>query len=254
MSKNLPALIISGITISQDAEGRFSLNDLHKAAGGESRHEPWRFLDLDATKGLIDAISNSLEMVNKNPVSIRVDRYGGSSVVKELVYRYAMWVSPAFELKVIRAYDALATGASSIGVSVEQLLEQALPVLLKESESRMMQQLSIAIAANRDEFDVRLREVIAGGGVSMRRGKTAGVLWKEHGLPPLNGAAPWFSNRLCELNCQVEGGGCSESGATKAKLFDPDKVAAAMKGGLKGVCKQYVQQRGGQAHLFPRSA
>jgi hypothetical protein len=33
-------LAISGITIHQDSEGRYSLTDLHKVAGGEPKHQP----------------------------------------------------------------------------------------------------------------------------------------------------------------------------------------------------------------------
>lgn len=97
-------LILDNTTIKTDSEGRYCLNDLHKAAGGERRHEPLNWRNTDTFKGLVGELSTT-----GNPVVSVPGRYGGTFVVKELVYAYAMWISPAFHLKVIRTFDQLQT-------------------------------------------------------------------------------------------------------------------------------------------------
>lgn len=99
-------IVIDTTTIRQDKDGRFNLNDLHQAAGGERRHDTREFLSRESTKELIMELDR--EMTGKSVNTLR-GRYGGTFVVKELVYAYAMWISPQFNLKVIRAYDRLAT-------------------------------------------------------------------------------------------------------------------------------------------------
>lgn len=103
------SIIISDISIRQDAESRYSLNDLHKAAGSESRHAPSQWLRLDQVNELIHAILN-MQICTIKPVDSHKGRYGGTYVCKELVYAYATWISAEFFLKVISAYDALVSG------------------------------------------------------------------------------------------------------------------------------------------------
>ena len=44
---------ICNTQIRQDEAGRYCLNDLHRAAGGEKRHQPSYFLENQQTKALI---------------------------------------------------------------------------------------------------------------------------------------------------------------------------------------------------------
>jgi phage antirepressor YoqD-like protein len=101
------ALTVAGIHVRQDEAGRFCLNDLHRASGGENRHRPSLWTANRQTAELIS------ELQAEAGIPALVSEHGGVTpgtyVVKELVYAYAMWISPAFNLRVIRAYDAMVT-------------------------------------------------------------------------------------------------------------------------------------------------
>lgn len=121
---NETALTIAGCAIGRDDEGRYSLNDLHQAAGGHLKHRPKYWLENKQTQELIDELRKPLILSDDGiPPSDRIKHLEpvhivksffltqGTFVVKELVYSYAMWISPAFHLQVICAYDGLVTGA-----------------------------------------------------------------------------------------------------------------------------------------------
>lgn len=101
---------VSGIPVATDAAGRFSLNDLHKAAGAETRHQPAQFLRLDSTTALTEAMAAEQGDMG-NPISVtRGGPAQGTYVCRELVYAYAMWISAKFHLEVIRTFDSVAAG------------------------------------------------------------------------------------------------------------------------------------------------
>ena len=112
LNPNNQPLIIGEFSIRQDEDGRYCLNDLHKASGGDKKHQPAYFVRNQQTKDLIAEIENPSNGASANlqmPAVGKVNdgKNNGTYVVKELVYSYAMWISAKFHLMVIRAYDSL---------------------------------------------------------------------------------------------------------------------------------------------------
>lgn len=119
------------LTISNSAigmkDGLYSLNDLHRVSGSNKKHQASNFMRLETTKGLIDEIERSSDMSNgTNSIAYKVIQGGesqqqGTFVCRELVYSYAMWVSPRFQLMVIRAFDGIANQQQQLSQRLNEL-------------------------------------------------------------------------------------------------------------------------------------
>ena len=121
-NQNNQPLVIGDFSIRQDEDGRYCINDLHKASGGADKHQPAFFMRNKQTKDLIEELESEFMICknadhkmlksehHKSKAVNTVKGKGlsqGTFVVKELVYYYAMWISAKFHLTVIRAYDAM---------------------------------------------------------------------------------------------------------------------------------------------------
>lgn len=119
------------LTISNSAigmkDGLYSLNDLHRASGSNKKHKPANFMRIENTKSLIDEIERCSDMSNgTKSIAYKVIQGGqsekqGTFVCRELVYSYAMWISPRFQLMVIRAFDAIANQQQQLSQRLNDL-------------------------------------------------------------------------------------------------------------------------------------
>lgn len=142
-------LMIGEITINRSDNDLYSLNDLHKAAGGEQKHRPKYWLsnqqtqDLIATlqtEGGIPFIEGGISPTDGGmPVSvIKGGLNQGTFVCRELVYAYATWISPVFHIQVIRGYDKWFTGPGRIRLTGEKKPSLSKMIEFGRSSEKMM--------------------------------------------------------------------------------------------------------------------
>jgi hypothetical protein len=157
--------IIDSTNIKTDSEGRYCLNDFHKAAlasgfGGNSLHRDCNaFFDKRYGKGaeLAEQLNKEAQTRGNHAFKSVVQnrgRYGGTYVCKELVYAYAMWISPKFHLKVINFFHrGMTQGVAVADHAVDNLLDDPLSYFRKILEQ------AEAIKAERDRLATEKKEL-----------------------------------------------------------------------------------------------
>lgn len=107
-------LEVNGVVVKITDDGLYCLNDLHKAAGGDASRRPGNWIKTESVKDV------ELALLNARQVAFKVEkgRYGGTYACKQMVYLYAMWLSPIFSLKVIEVFDAIASGDEQTALKV----------------------------------------------------------------------------------------------------------------------------------------
>ncbi len=108
----MSSITILDTSIRQDAHGRYCLNDLHRAAGGEKRHQPANFMRADGVEAFIAELDSTPQ--NRGVPSVNTVNGGkspGTYAAELVVYRYAAWISAAFEVQVYSVFRDWARGA-----------------------------------------------------------------------------------------------------------------------------------------------
>ncbi|RWT34353.1 phage antirepressor KilAC domain-containing protein [Aeromonas caviae] len=136
VSDSIRLPVIAGIEITTDEVGRFNLNALHQASGGEKKRGPSYWLALDSTSELIAEVAKTTN--TEIPVFSKRGLNGGTFAHELLAISYAGWISPAFQLQVNQVFLDYRTGRLSVPVAKPALTTIEILQLAMESEQERL--------------------------------------------------------------------------------------------------------------------
>jgi KilA-N domain len=226
-----------------------SLTDMWSAAGGDHSKRPVEWLRGEQAKRFISFMAEDLGMgeVGKSHFGlVRVFRGGadggGTFAHWQIAMAYAKYLSPEFHMwcnTIVRQHMERRPAASTI--TVTDIAAEVRSVIGGIVKSVVHNEIAAILPA-------MIRAELANG-LMIRRGKTAGQIWREAGLPRIRNIAGWFGNRLERMGCVVNAGERAEMGDVSARLFDPDKARVWLENGGLAIVKEKIDERMGQGRL-----
>lgn len=112
-----PTVIVNGVSVRVDKEGRYSLNDLHAAAvaKGEATESqrPSNFIKSQQIKRFAQTLSEATNIASVN--TIKGGEESGVWGLELVAIRYAAWLNPMFEIRVYNTFrDAVLHGIDAM--------------------------------------------------------------------------------------------------------------------------------------------
>lgn len=116
---------INNTEIRQDGQGRYCLNDLHRASGGNPIHAPAQFFRNKSVLEFVQALTD-MQICTSPIKTIKGGIEQGTYACRELVFKYAAWINPEFEVKVYQVFNAYTKGELQPSYQIPQTLPEAL--------------------------------------------------------------------------------------------------------------------------------
>lgn len=136
-------MLIQGTPIKQDEEGRYCLNDLHKAAisagTATSSQGPSRFLRSEQVQRFVDKITDSQNCTSVESVKGGVNQ--GTYAHELVAMRYAAWIDPGFEVEVYNTFRQAVSDRAYGGKGLENKHQAEALKIATEAAGLVMQYL-----------------------------------------------------------------------------------------------------------------